>query len=106
MSSPNWCPTPGRWRCPSGSLRPTSTDVVEVEALWQQIQAFAGQLGGLSYAEIHARLTDYEQQLADIVEKYAPPAGGAAVASGSPTASPSGSLPTPGETGSSAAGSG
>ncbi|HST48700.1 hypothetical protein [Jatrophihabitans sp.] len=79
---------------------PSAAETAEVEALWLQIQAFAGQLGGLSYAEIHARLTAYEQQLAGIVTKYAPPGGGA-VASGSPTASPSGSLTAPSATDSS-----
>jgi len=81
---------------------PSDAETTEVEKLWQQIQAFAGQLGGLSFAEIHDRLDDYQRQLAGIVEKYAPPAGGAAVASGSPTASPSESVTAPGASGSSA----
>ena len=80
---------------------PSATETDEVAALWRQIQDFAGQLRGLSYAEIHDRLTDYQRQLVGIVEKYAPPGGGAAVASGSPTAAPSQSLSAPGAGGSS-----
>ena len=74
--------------------------------MWRQIQDFAGQLRGLSYAEIHDRLTDYQRQLVGIVEKYAPPGGGVAVASGSPTVAPSQSPSAPGATGSSAAAGG
>ena len=88
---------------------PSAAETAEVEALWREIQAFAGQLGGLSYAEIHARLVGYQKRLAGVITKYAPPAG--ALPSGA--ASPSGSLSAPGPTdsagsepaGSSAAGS-
>jgi len=74
---------------------PSADETTDVEALWQQIQAFAGQLGGLSFAEIHARLSGYERQLADVVAKYAPASAGAG-----PVPSATGSLPAPGATGS------
>jgi putative peptide zinc metalloprotease protein len=87
---------------------PSAAETADIEALWAEIQAFAGQLRGLSYAEIHARLSGYEQRLADVVTKYTPAVGvsSGAVSSGSPTVSPSGSLSAPGMTGSSVAGTG
>jgi len=86
---------------------PSAAETAEIEALWREIQAFAGQLRGLSFAEIQSRLTVYEQRLADVVSKYAPPAVPGPTAS----PSPSGSLPGASEgastdpAGSSAAGS-
>jgi putative peptide zinc metalloprotease protein len=77
---------------------PSAAETAEIEALWREIQAFAGQLSGLSFAEIHARLVGYEQRLVDVISKHAPPvASSGAVSSGSPTVSPSGSLSGPTE---------
>ncbi|HEX8768856.1 MAG TPA: hypothetical protein VF714_10825, partial [Jatrophihabitans sp.] len=75
---------------------PTAAEIADIEALWREIQAFAGQVGGLSFTEIHARLVEYEKRLVGVITKYAP--GSGAVSSGSPTASPSGSLSAPGST--------
>jgi putative peptide zinc metalloprotease protein len=85
---------------------PSDAETADIQALWSEIQAFAGQLGGLSYAEIHARLTAYEQRLVAVITKYTPLPGVSSgpVASGSPTVSPSGSLSAPGATDSSSAG--
>ncbi|MBV9823637.1 MAG: hypothetical protein JO144_15500 [Actinobacteria bacterium] len=69
---------------------PSAAEKADIDALWQQIQAFAGQLQGLSYAQIHAKLNGYQQQLAAIVAKYAPPGGSGSTASPSaPVSSPS-----------------
>ena len=81
---------------------PSAAEIADIEALWREIQAFAGRLGGLSFAEIHARLVEYEKRLVGVISKYAP--GPGAVPSGSPTASPSGSLSAPAATDSSVAG--
>jgi putative peptide zinc metalloprotease protein len=77
---------------------PSAAETAEIEALWREIQAFAGQLRGLSFAEIHARLVGYEKRLVQVISKYAPIGGASsgAVPSGSPTVSPSGSLSAPG----------
>ncbi|HEX8303601.1 MAG TPA: hypothetical protein VF612_01875 [Jatrophihabitans sp.] len=76
---------------------PGAAETAEIEALWREIQAFAGQLRGLSFAEIHARLVGYEKRLVQVISKYAPIGGSSgAVPSGSPTVSPSGSLSAPG----------
>jgi putative peptide zinc metalloprotease protein len=74
---------------------PSAAETADIESLWREIQAFAGQLRGLSYAEIHARLSGYERRLADVLGKYAPPAGVGPGPSSTPTASPSGSLSAP-----------
>ena len=65
---------------------PSTAETSEVADWWREVQAFAGQLQGLSFAEIHARLSDYERRLVDILTKYAPPDGGSTA-----TPSPSGS---------------
>lgn len=57
---------------------PSAAETADIEALWREIQAFAGQLRGLSYAEIHARLIGYEKRLLEVVTRYAPDAGGSA----------------------------
>ncbi|MDQ1745237.1 MAG: putative peptide zinc metalloprotease protein [Pseudonocardiales bacterium] len=82
---------------------PSTAEAAEVEALWQQIQAFAGQLRGLSFAEIHSRLSSYERQLADVVAKYATGSTGngavpsaTASSGGAPASSP---VPTAGDSG-------
>jgi putative peptide zinc metalloprotease protein len=79
---------------------PVAAETADIEALWREIQAFGGQLGGLSYAEIHARLVGYQQRLVSVITKYTPLPGvsSAPVPSGSPTVSPSGSLSAPGTT--------
>jgi putative peptide zinc metalloprotease protein len=41
----------------------------QVEALWKQMVAFGEALEGLSFAEIQARLSSYEQQLLTIIER-------------------------------------
>lgn len=83
---------------------PSAAETADIEALWREIQAFAGQLRGLSYAEIHARLIGYQRRLLEVVTRYAPGAG--ALPSSSAGVSPSPSLSTPGPSGSGTAGSG
>jgi putative peptide zinc metalloprotease protein len=83
---------------------PSAAETADIEALWREIQAFAGQLRGLSYAEIHARLIGYQRRLLEVVTRYAPGAG--TLPSGSAGRSPSPSLSTPGSSGSGTAGSG
>ena len=41
----------------------------QVEALWSEIAAFGESLDGLAFADIRARLTSFEQQLLDIIER-------------------------------------
>jgi putative peptide zinc metalloprotease protein len=41
----------------------------QVEALWSDIAAFGESLDGLAFADIRARLTSFEQQLLDIIER-------------------------------------
>jgi len=41
----------------------------QVEALWREIAAFGDSLEGLAFADIRARLTSFEQQLLDIIER-------------------------------------
>jgi putative peptide zinc metalloprotease protein len=93
---------------------PSAAETADISALWREIQAFAGRLGGLSFAEIRSRLSGYEQRLADVVSRYTPAAGVSSGPVSSPALSPSGSLSAPGATdvtgsgvaGSSVAGSG
>ena len=50
--------------------RPLSDEArAQVEALWSEIAAFGDSLDGLAFAEIRARLTRFEQQLLDIIER-------------------------------------
>jgi len=41
----------------------------QVAALWSEIAAFGESLDGLTFADIRARLTNFEQQLLDIIER-------------------------------------
>jgi putative peptide zinc metalloprotease protein len=41
----------------------------QIEALWSEIAAFGESLDGLAFADIRARLTSFEQQLLDILER-------------------------------------
>ena len=41
----------------------------QVAALWSEIAAFGESLDGLAFADIRARLTSFEQQLLDIIER-------------------------------------
>jgi putative peptide zinc metalloprotease protein len=41
----------------------------QVAALWTEIAAFGESLDGLTFADIRARLTNFEQQLLDIIER-------------------------------------
>jgi len=41
----------------------------QIKALWSQIAAFGESLDGLPFAEMRARLTTFEQQLLDIIER-------------------------------------
>jgi putative peptide zinc metalloprotease protein len=105
----------------SVSAVPSAAEIADVQALWREIEAFAGQLRGLSFAEIHARLIGYQKRLLDVITQYAPGGAGAVSSSspgsGSPSAPgvsgsgapPSGSLPAstaPGESSMSPSGSG
>ena len=50
--------------------RPLSDEArAQVEALWSEIAAFGESLDGLTFANIRARLTSFEQQLLDIIER-------------------------------------
>ena len=72
---------------------PSAAETADVQAWWREIQAFAGQLRGLSFAEIHARLVAYERRLLDILAEYAPPGAGTPTSTGAPSLSPSPSGP-------------
>jgi putative peptide zinc metalloprotease protein len=41
----------------------------QIEALWREIAAFGESLDGLAFADIRARLTSFEQQLLEIIER-------------------------------------
>jgi putative peptide zinc metalloprotease protein len=76
---------------------PSAAQVADIQALWGEIQAFAEQLRGLSFAEIRSRLVDYEKRLLQVVAKHAPAAGAVPSASSgaaSPSESASPSAPT------------
>jgi putative peptide zinc metalloprotease protein len=62
---------------------PTPAEARDLAALWEQIEAFGKTVVGLSFDEIHDRLVQFEQQIADIVKKYAP--------AGAPTPAPASS---------------
>jgi len=47
----------------------TDEATAQVEALWSEIAAFGESLDGLAFADIRARLTSFEQQLLDIIER-------------------------------------
>ncbi len=68
---------------------PNPTEARALGALWSQIQAFSKHLAGLSYSEIHARLTTYEQQILDVIKQYTPSA-----VPGTATTSPAGAVAT------------
>jgi putative peptide zinc metalloprotease protein len=84
---------------------PSAAETADIEALWREIQSFAGQLRGLSFAEIYTRLMGYQKRLLEVVTRYAPDAG-AVPSSSAATLSPSASPSPPGPTDSNAVGSG
>jgi len=53
---------------------PSPAEAKELAALWSKIQALSKQVAGMSYSDIYARLTDYEQQILDVIKKYTPSA--------------------------------
>ena len=58
--------------------------------LWQQIDAFSKHLQGLTFQQIHDQLAQYEQQIVELIQKYAPSASASsAVATGNASASTS-----------------
>jgi len=89
--------------------QPSQSELQALTALWQQIQQFGQHLQGLSFAEIHARLTQYEQQITDLLKQDAgqpaSPSASATPSGSSDTASPgasdSGAAPVDGASGSS-----
>jgi putative peptide zinc metalloprotease protein len=62
---------------------PSAAEAKELAALWQTIQEFSKHLVGLSFAEIHDRLVQFEKQILDIIEKHAPERTATTPASGS-----------------------
>ncbi|HJQ43525.1 MAG TPA: hypothetical protein VJ831_10605, partial [Jatrophihabitantaceae bacterium] len=51
---------------------PSADMVTALNALWQQIADFSKNLEGLSFQEIHDRLVEYETQIVDVIQQYAP----------------------------------
>jgi putative peptide zinc metalloprotease protein len=59
---------------------PSLALVEQLAVLWQQIADFSKHLQGLSLQQIHDRLEAYEQQIAALVQQYAPAASASASA--------------------------
>jgi putative peptide zinc metalloprotease protein len=77
--------------------RPTGDLAAELERLWKQIAAFGQHLSGLSFAQIKARLQQYEQQIVHTLQPLLPSTAP------SPSASTSSAATQPPATGTSSA---
>jgi putative peptide zinc metalloprotease protein len=88
---------------------PLAQEKADLDALWQEIQAFSQHMQGLSLAQIQTRLHDYEQQIRTVITKYSSPnpASPASPATpGTEGSAPTSSIaPTPGTNASTPAGS-